>query len=106
MRRIRKNDSVIIIAGKDRGKTGRVTQVLADKDKVIVEQANLVKKHQKPNQKNQTGGIVDKEAPIHISNVMLLDGKSGKGTRFRVQVQDGKKSDTVRVGVKSGTVFD
>lgn len=104
MRRIRKNDTVIIIAGKDRGKTGRVILVQPEKNRVIVEQANLVKKHQRPSQKNQTGGIVDKEAPIHISNVMLLDGKSGKGTRF--QVSAGSKGDTVRVGVKSRTVFD
>lgn len=106
MRRIRKNDTVIIVAGKDKGKTGKVTQVLPERNKVIVEQANLVKKHQRPNQKNQTGGIVDKEMPIHISNVMLLDGKSGKGTRFHVQGQGGSKGDTVRVGAKSGTVFD
>jgi large subunit ribosomal protein L24 len=106
MRRIRKNDSVIIIAGKDKGKTGRVIQVMPSKSAVIVEQANLVKKHQKPSKKNQTGGIVDMEAPIHISNVMLLDGKSGKGTRFRVQSQGGSKGESVRVGVKSATVFD
>lgn len=104
MRRIRKNDTVVITAGKDKGKTGKVIRVLPEKNAVIVEQANLVKKHQRPTQRNQTGGIVDKEAPIHISNVMLLDGKTNKGTRFGVTVsQDGQR---VRVAKKSGTVFD
>jgi large subunit ribosomal protein L24 len=104
MRRIKKNDTVIIIAGKDRGKTGRVIRVLPERDAVIVEQANIVKKHQRPNQKNRTGGIVDIEAPIQMSNVMLLDGKTGKGTRFKIA--SGKDDSKVRVAVKSGTVFD
>ena len=104
MRRICKNDTVIIIAGKDKGKTGKVIRVLPEKDAVIVEQANMVKKHQRPTQTNRTGGIVDIEAPIHISNVMLLDGKTGKGTRFKVSV--GKDGEKVRVATKSGTVFD
>ena len=104
MLRIRKNDTVIIIRGKDKGKTGKVIRVLTDKNAVLVEQANIVKKHQKPNQQNRTGGIVDKEAPIPISNVMLLDGRTGKGTRFRIST--GKQGDKVRVAIKSGTVFD
>lgn len=104
MRRIRKNDTVIITAGKDKGKTGKVVRVLPERNAVIVEQANLVKKHQRPTQRNQTGGIVDKEAPIHISNVMLLDGKTNKGTRFGVTVSE--KGETVRVAKRSGTVFD
>jgi large subunit ribosomal protein L24 len=77
MRRIRRNDMVMIIAGKDKGKTGRVIRVLNHKNAVIVEQANLVKKHQRPSQKQPTGGIVDIEAPIDVSNVLLLDGKTG-----------------------------
>ena len=102
--RIRKNDNVIIIAGKDKGKTGKVLRVVPDNEKVVVERCNMVKKHQRPTQANPTGGIVDIEAPIHVSNVMLLDGKTGKGTRVRVQAsEDGEK---IRVGVKSGTVFD
>jgi large subunit ribosomal protein L24 len=102
--RIRKNDMVKIIAGKDKGKTGRVIRVMRDKDAVLVEQANMVKKHRKPTQANPSGGIVDIEAPINISNVMLLDGKTGKGTRVKVaKNQDGTK---VRVAAKSGTVFD
>jgi large subunit ribosomal protein L24 len=102
--RIRKNDMVMIIAGKDKGKTGRVIGVVREKESVIVEQANMVKKHRRPSQQNPNGGIVDIEAPIHVSNVMLLDGKTGKGTRVRSKKnQDGSK---VRVAAKSGTVFD
>jgi large subunit ribosomal protein L24 len=102
--RIRKNDMVKIIAGKDKGKTGRVIRVVSEKEAVVVEQANIVKKHRKPSQANPSGGIVDIEAPIHVSNVMLLDGKTGKGARIKMSKnQDGSK---VRVAAKSGTVFD
>jgi large subunit ribosomal protein L24 len=102
--RIRKNDMVKIIAGKDKGKTGRVIRVVREKEAVVVEQANIVKKHRKPSQANPSGGIADIEAPIHVSNVMLLDGKTNKGTRIRMtKNQDGSK---VRVAAKSGTVFD
>jgi large subunit ribosomal protein L24 len=104
MRRIRKNDMVIISAGKDKGKKGKVIAYFPEKNAVLVEQANLVKKHQRPNQKNPTGGITEIEAPINISNVMLLDGKTGKGTRFRVS--EDKNGSKVRVAIKSGTVFD
>jgi large subunit ribosomal protein L24 len=94
----------MIISGKDKGKTGKVIKVLPKENRIIVEQANLVKKHQRPSQKNRTGGIVDIEAPLHISNVMLLDGKTGKGTRFRASVsKDGEKT---RMATKTGTVFD
>lgn len=102
--RIRRNDLVQIIAGKDKGKTGKVIRVNPGRDTVLVEQCNMVKKHQRPTQQNPTGGIVDIEAPIHVSNVLLLDGKTNKGTRFKVQTgEDGAK---VRVAAKSGTVFD
>lgn len=104
MRRIRKDDMVIITAGKDKGKKGKVIRVIPDKNAVVVEQANIVKKHQKPTQKNPTGGIVEIEAPLNLSNVMLVDGKTGKGTRFRVSVD--KNGNKVRVACKSGTVFD
>ena len=104
MLRIRKNDLVIITAGKDKGKTGKVVRVLPSRDAVIVEQANLVKKHERPSQDNRTGGIIDKKAPIHISNVMLLDGKTGKGARFKTSV--GKKDEKIRVAAQSGTVLD
>jgi large subunit ribosomal protein L24 len=102
--KIRKNDMVMIIAGKDKGKTGRVIRVIPGEDRVVVEQANLVKKHQRPTQANPTGGIVDVEAPLHVSNVMLLDGKTGKGTR--VKIQTGGGGEKVRVATGSGTVFD
>ena len=104
MRSIRKNDTVIIIAGKDKGKTGKVIRVLAEKNKIIVEQANMVKKHQRPTQENRTGGIVDIEAPIHVSNIMLLDGKTGKGTRYKISTK--KDGEKVRVATKSETIFD
>ncbi len=104
MRRIRKNDLVVVTAGKDKGKKGKVVRVLLEKNAVIVEQANIVKKHQKPTQKNPTGGIIELEAPIDISNVMLVDGKTGQGTRFRVSTD--KNGSKVRIASKSGTVFD
>ena len=101
--RIKKNDEVIIIAGKYKGKTGRVNRVLKDKDRVVVEGINVVKKHRKPSASNPSGGIDDVEAPIHVSNVMLLDGKTNKPTR--VKIETGKDGAKVRVSVKSGTVF-
>ena len=102
--RIKKGDMVMIIAGKDKGKSGKVVRVVKEKEAVVVEQLNKVKKHQKPTQANPTGGIVDIEAPIHASNVMLLDGKTGKGTRVKIAVSD--DGSKVRQAVKSGTVFD
>jgi len=92
MRRIRKGDEVIVQAGKDKGKRGTVLRVLAD-DKVVVENVNVVKRHTKPNPARGTsGGIVDKEMPIHVSNVNLYNPVSKKGDRvgFRV-LQDGRK---------------
>jgi large subunit ribosomal protein L24 len=99
--RIKKDDEVIVISGRDKGAKGRVLKVIVDKDQVIVEGVGRVKKHQKPNQKNPQGGIVEKDLPIHVSKVMLVDPESGKGTRVRM----GKDSDgnKVRVAVKSGT---
>lgn len=79
--RIKKNDTVQVITGKNRGKIGRVVRVMPEIDKVIVEGVNVLKKHERPNQKNQQGGITEKEHPIHVSNVMLVDPKSGKVTR-------------------------
>ncbi len=83
LKRIRKNDEVIVIAGKDRGKRGRVTLVDADRNRVVVEGLNLAKRHTKPNpQKQLQGGIVEQEASIHASNVMLVDPASGKRTAW------------------------
>lgn len=76
--KIKVNDQVEIIAGKDKGKTGKVIKTLRKKDKVVVEGLNLVKKHQKPNNANERGGIFDIEAPIHVSNVKKVENKKGK----------------------------
>ena len=90
--KIRRDDEVIILAGKDKGKTGKVTRVLVEKSKVFVDGVNLVKKHQKPvPQLQQPGGIVDQEAPIHVSNVAIVNPATGKADRIGFRVEDGKK---------------
>ena len=99
MMRVKKGDTVVVIAGKDKGKKGTVTKVFTKTNKVLVEGVNVITKHQKPTAVNPQGGIINKEAPIHISNVMPVDPETGKGTRFRFEVKDGQK---VRVSVKSG----
>ena len=102
---IRKNDQVIVRAGKDRGKKGRVLSVVPDKNRVVVEGVNLIKRHTRPNpQKNIKGGIVEREAAIHASNVMLLDPDTNEPTRVGKKVlSDGTR---VRIGRKSGAVVD
>ena len=99
-RHIKSGDTVIVIAGADKGKTGRVLRVLTDKDRVVVEGINRVWKHVRPNQRNPQGGRIQKDAPIHLSNVMPLDPTSGKGTRVKFQERDGRKH---RIAVASGT---
>ena len=91
MNRIRKGDHVVVIAGKDKGKRGDVVRVAGDK--VVVSNINVVKRHTKPNpQANQPGGVIEREAPIHISNVMLFNPASGKGERVATKVlEDGRK---------------
>ena len=103
MNRIRKGDQVIVIAGADKGKKGEVVRV--DGDKVVVQNINIIKRHTKPNpQAGQAGGIIEREAPIHISNVMLLNTGSGKGERVGFKVlEDGRK---VRVLRSSGEALD
>ena len=97
---IKKNDTVIVLAGKDKGKKGKVQKVLVDDQRVIVEGINMVSKSQKPSAQNPQGGIVKQEAPIHVSNVSLIDPKSGKATRIAIKVtEEGKK---VRIAKKSG----
>ena len=97
---IKKNDTVIVIAGEDKGKTGKVLQVIAEKERAIVEGVNMVSKSTKPSAKNPQGGIIKVEAPIHISNLSLIDPKSGKATRIGMKIgADGKK---VRIAKKSG----
>lgn len=99
MAKVKRNDQVIVIAGKDKGKKGRVLRVIADKNRVLVEGVGMIKKHVKPDpQRNIAGGIAEKEAAIHISNVMLLDS-DGKATRVGYNVVDGKK---VRVARSNG----
>ena len=100
---LKKGDDVVVIAGRDRGKRGKILQVQAKNGKVLVEGANMVSRHTKPTQDSE-GGIIPKEAPIHASNVMVVDPASGKGSRIRKKVLgDGKK---VRVAVGSGEMLD
>ena len=97
---IKKSDTVCGLAGEDKGKTGKVLKVLVDKQRAIVEGINMVSKHTKPSAKNPQGGIVKQEASIHISNLSLIDPKSGKPTRIAMKVnEDGK---TVRIAKTSG----
>lgn len=89
--KIIRDDKVKIIAGNNKGKTGKVLKVIVDKNKLIVEGINLVKKHQKPNQTNQQGGIIEKEAPVNVSNVMLVCSNCEKAVRIsRRRTEDGK----------------
>lgn len=101
---VKKEDTVIVVSGKDKGKKGRVIAAYPRENRVLVEGVNMVKKHAKPSQDNPQGGILNQEAPIHVSNVMLVDPKSGHPTRVGYKVLgDGKK---VRVAKKSGEVID
>ena len=100
--KIKKGDSVQIITGNDAGKTGRVIKVFLDKDRVVVEGANMVKKHARPTQDNPQGGIIEKEAAIHISNVMFVAG--GKPTRVGYKtLEDGRK---VKFAITTGEVIN
>lgn len=103
--RIRKNDTVVIVSGKDRGKKGRVIEVLPKVARVRVEGVNKVKRHTKPNpQKNVKGGIVERESPVHVSNVALVDPKSDRPTRAGIKVlADGSR---VRFAKRSGMQID
>ncbi|XJZ27449.1 50S ribosomal protein L24 [Bacillota bacterium Lsc_1132] len=100
--RVKKGDKVRVISGKDKGKTGEILAAYPKESRVLVEGVNIVKKHSKPSQANPQGGIISQEAPIHVSNVMPIDPKTGNPTRVGYQVVDGKK---VRVA-KSGEVLD
>lgn len=106
--KIHKNDNVLVIAGNDRGKTGKVLKVFPALSKVIVEGINIRKRHTKPNQKNPQGGIVEKEAPIHVSNVMLIDPKTNEPTRLGSQIildEKTKKKKRIRVSKASGEMI-
>ena len=99
----KKGDTVEVIAGSERGKRGRVLRVLPKEGKAVVEQLNLVKRHQKPNQKHPTGGIIEKEAPIDASNLVLVSPKDGKPTRAKRHVLDDGK--VMRRCARTGEVF-
>jgi large subunit ribosomal protein L24 len=104
MAKIKRNDQVIVIAGKDKGKKGRVLRVIADKNRVLVEGVGMIKKHLKPNpQRNSAGGILEQEAPIHVSNVALLDS-DGKATRAGFRFDGDKKVRIARSN--SGTLAE
>ena len=96
---IKKGDTVYVNAGNDKGMTGKVLEVIPAKDRAIVEGVNIVSKSTKPNAKHPQGGIIKQEAPIHISNLQLIDPKSGKPTRVAMKIEGDKK---VRVAKKSG----
>lgn len=100
--KIKKGDQVIVISGEDKGKTGEIVRAMPKENKVVVQGVNLVKRHQKPTQSNP-GGIITKEAPINVSNVSLIDPKTGKATKVGYKDVKGKK---VRVARKSGEVIE
>jgi large subunit ribosomal protein L24 len=107
--RIKSDDQVIVIGGKDRGKQGKVLRVDPVKQKVFVEGLNMIKRHERPRQvpgaqrAEQVGGVIEKEGPIHLSNVMLVDPKDGKPTRVGIELADGKR---FRIARRSGTRID
>ncbi len=98
--RLQKGDMVVVITGKDKGKKGKVMRCFGEDDRVLVEGINLVKRHMRPNPRMQQGGILEREQPLAASNVMLVDPKTGKGTRIRIKTDD--KGVKIRVAVKSG----
>ena len=100
--KIKKGDQVVVLSGDDKGKTGEVVKAMPKEGKVVVQGVNLVKRHTKPSQ-TTPGGIITKEAPLHVSNVAIVDPKSGKASKVGYKEVDGKK---VRVARKSGEVID
>jgi len=102
--KLKTGDKVIVISGKNKGKQGKITKVLKDTNRVIVEGINIVKKHMKPKANNEQGGIIEREAPINASNVMILDPKTGKQTKIKYDInKDNKK---IRIAKKSGQKLD
>ena len=100
--KIKKGDTVVVLTGRDKGAEGKVTRVFPKDDRVIVEGVNRIKRHTKPSQ-SSAGGIIEREAAIHVSNVAMKDPKDGKPTRVGFEVRDGKK---VRIAKRSGEVID
>jgi len=102
--KIRKGDTVVVLSGKDKGKTGEVTKSMPKDGKVVVSGVNVAVRHRKPTQLNPQGGLERREAPLHVSKVAIADPKTGKATRVRFETgKDGKK---VRVAVKSGELIN
>jgi large subunit ribosomal protein L24 len=101
--KIKKGDTVVVLSGKDKGKTGEVIRSMPKDGKVVVQGVNIAVRHRKPSQTNPQGGLERSEAPLHISKVAIADPKTGKPSRVRFDVRDGKK---VRVAVKSGEVIN
>ena len=101
--KIKKGDRVVVLSGKDKGKRGEVTRAMPKLDKVIVSGVNIATRHVKPSQTDPQGGLKRVEAPLHVSKVAIEDPKTGKPTRVRFEVKDGKK---VRVAVRSGETID
>ncbi|MGB3752500.1 MAG: 50S ribosomal protein L24 [Parerythrobacter sp.] len=101
--KIKKGDSVVVLSGRDKGKTGTVSKVMPKVGKVVVEGVNIAVRHRKPSQDNPQGGLDRFEAPMHLAKVAVADPKDGKPTRVRFEQKDGKK---VRVAVKSGETID
>ena len=101
--KIKKGDKVVVLSGKDKGKTGEVTKALPKEGKVIVSGVNVATRHKKPTQLNPQGGLERSEAPLHVSKVALADPSTGKPTRVRFEERDGKK---VRVAVRSGELIN
>jgi large subunit ribosomal protein L24 len=102
MQKIRKGDKVVVLTGKDKGRNGEVLRVLPKDDKAVVRGVNMIRRHQKQTQ-SQEGGIISKEAPIHLSNIAVVDPQDGKATRVGFEVRDGKK---VRIAKRSGAVIN
>jgi large subunit ribosomal protein L24 len=101
--KIKKGDTVVILSGKDKGKTGQVTRSIPKADKVVVSGINIATRHKKPSQTDPQGGLERIEAPMHVSNVAIADPKTGKASRVRFETRDGKK---VRVAVQSGELIN
>lgn len=102
MQKIRKGDSVVVLSGKDKGRKGEVIKVMPKDDKALVSGINMIKRHQRQTQ-TEEGGIISKEAPIHLSNLAIADPKDGKPTRVGFRIEDGKK---LRVAKRSGALID
>lgn len=102
MQKLKVNDEVVVIAGKDKGKTGKLSKINSKTSKVLVDGVNVVKKALRPSQENPQGGFAEVERPIHISNIQVVSPKTKKATRVRIEEKDGKK---VRVAVACGSVL-